>query len=599
MAMKMGPKKIIMLFFFLLLLSISIPLTGASYSFEGIPFTQDAQGTFRGEVYIYGGHGLSFPPYLQNFNVPEGTIRWARLYIGVWGGTEDYEGWVRPEFNGQKLEQIHLAGINDENEDVYCAGHGVYWISYDVSNITKNGENAVNILTSKGEPGNKLDGRVYGAVLAAACEDKKASTVSYQLLSGNVNLHGKGWSGTMPNVNDRADVNFSCGQALSSKDTANLTVVYLTGTKGLPDYLEFNGKMLGVPPKNLSEKYGEKVRDIADETSYDASGGKGFPSRYFDIKDFDVLNYLQANNSATFLRGLDLDGDGKIDDQEGEDYLHPVLAALVLTSKDTAPVLPDLYPEIKVAEKELVDGTPAKISYTINNPGGLCEENCTVSFRVDGREVSTFPIQMKASGVYRSSFLWSAVKGEHLLELFVNPDGRIKESDMKNNVRALSVRVLSKPHLSVSLGTPVKIETKNDTASSSVIFLSFLSLFGVRRKKSRLLLSLLLAVLMIIAFSGCVGEPHAAEKTAYSIPVKITNSGEASARNFDVNIYLDGESVTVLNIPELAGQKSIENDIRVETLSGEHTLSAKIDELNHIVESDEDNNESKISCNFT
>ncbi|MDQ1252098.1 MAG: hypothetical protein QG646_1213 [Euryarchaeota archaeon] len=258
MSLKTKTKKLVLLFVLLLSMLISIPITGASYSDEGIPLTTDAQGTFRGEVYIDGGHGLVFPPYLQNFNVPEGTIRWARLYIGVWGGTENYEGWVQPEFNGQTLGKLQLAGINDENMDVYCAGHGVYWVSYDVSNITKNGQNTVNVLTSKNEPGNKLDGRVYGAVLAAACEDKKASLVSYQVLSGNVNLHGKGWSGSLSNVNDRTDVNFSCGQTLNSKDTANLSVVYLTGSKDLPDYLEFNGKVLGVTPQNLSEKYGEK-----------------------------------------------------------------------------------------------------------------------------------------------------------------------------------------------------------------------------------------------------------------------------------------------------------------------------------------------------
>ncbi|WP_054865165.1 CARDB domain-containing protein [Methanosarcina barkeri] len=595
--MKTEISKIIILFVFLLSLLISIPPTGASYSFEGIPLTPDAQGTFQGEVYIDGGHGLAFPPYSENFSVPDGTVRWARLYIGVWGGTENYEGWVQPKFNGQKLEQLPLAGVNDESKDVYCAGHGVYWVSYDVSNITKNGKNMVNVLTSKGEPGNKLDGRVYGAVLAAACENKKASTVSYQLLSGNVNLHGKGWSGTLANSNDVTNVNFSCGQALSSKDAANLSVVYLTGTKGLPDYLEFNGKMLGTSPKNLSEKYGENVRDVADEISNDAYGGEGPISRYFDIESFNVLDYLQANNSAAFLRGIDMNGDGEIDEQEGEDYLHPVLAALILTSKDTASVLPDLYPEMNASENELVDGTPAKVSFTINNPGGICDQNCTVSFRVDGNEVSTIPIQMTASGVYSSSISWPAVKGKHLLELSVNPKNSINESNNENNACALNVNVKSKPDLSVSLGDPVKIETKTEAASSSIICLSFLSILGSRRKKPILLL--LLAVFLIMALSGCVEESHATEKNCYSIPVKIVNNGEASARNFDVNISLDGKSVTVLNIPELAGQKTIVNDIQVETLSGEHTIKAKVDENNHIIESDDDNNEFEASRNFT
>lgn len=41
------------------------------------------------------------------------------------------------------------------------------------------------------------------------------------------------------------------------------------------------------------------------------------------------------------------------------------------------------------------------------------------------------------------------------------------------------------------------------------------------------------------------------------------------------------------------------NDIQVETLSGEHTIKAKVDENNHIIESDDDNNEFEASRNFT
>ncbi|AAM05157.1 predicted protein [Methanosarcina acetivorans C2A] len=483
---------------------------------------------------------------------------------------------------------MQLAGVEDQNENVYCAGHGVYWVSYDVSNITKNGNNTVVVLTSSGEPGNKLDGRVYGAVLAAACEDSKAPLISYQLLSGNVNLHGKGWSGTLANVNDQTDVNFISSQIPGSPEDATLSVVYLTGSRGLPDYLEFNGEMLGVSPAYLTESYGGKAMDIANEVSFDASGEKGFSSSYFDIEHFDVLNYLQTDNTVSFVRGLDLDGDKEIGIQEGEDYLHPVLAALVLSSGSTASVLPDLYPEMKIPEQELVDEKTAEISFTINNPGGICEENCTVSFRVDGTEVLTSSALMDASGVYRSSFSWPAVEGEHLLELAVDSEAKIKESDEENNVCALNVSVKSKPDLSVSLEEPVKIEAQEETSSASLLFLSFLSLFGARRKKPLFLL--LLAVFIIAAFSGCVEETQTVEKTAYSIPLKITNSGEASALDFDVTLYLDGESVTVLKIPELEGQTSIEDRIRVQTLKGEHTLSVKVDEHNDIVESDEDNN---------
>jgi subtilase family serine protease len=370
--------------------------------------------------------------------------------------------------------------------------------------------------------------------------------------------------------------------------------VYLTASKGLPDYLEFNGESLGVPAQDLVEQYGENVRDIANEVSYDSSGDAGISSSYFDIEHIDVLDYLKANNSVSFVRGFDLNGDGEIDDQEGEDYLHPVLAALVLTSKDTGSILPDLFPEMAVSGQELVEGEPVEISFTINNPGKICEENCTAVFLVDGNEFSTFPVQLGAAGVYRSNISWSGVKGAHRLELSLDPEARIKESNETNNKCELDIQVKSAPDLSVSLGEPVKIEEEK-ASSASTIFLAVLALFGSRRKKPVFLL--LLVVFIIVTFSGCVEETPAT-KAAYSIPLKITNSGEASARDFDVNLYLEGKSVAVLNIPELEGNTSVGESIRISAPTGAHTLRVNVDENNHITESDENNNEFETTCTF-
>jgi subtilase family serine protease len=582
------------LFVLPLLCILSLPLAGASYSFEGIPLTLEAQGTFRGDVYIEGGHGLSFSPYVQSFDVPEGTVRWACLYIGIWGGTENYEGWVQPEFNGQQLERTQLNGVRDKNENVYCAGHGVYWVAYEVSNLTANGLNTVEVTTSSGEPGNKLDGRVYGAVLAAACENQESPLVSYQLLAGNVNLHGKGWSGSLASVNDFAYANFS-SEKISEIEAARLSVVYLTGSKGLPDYLEFNGQMLGVQPQYMAS-YGEKAMDIANEVSYDASGGEGNSSSYLDIEHFDVLKYLQDENSAVFIRGLDLDGNGEIDDQEGEDYLHPVLAALVLSSKSSS-ALPDLYPEIKIGENELVEGV-VNIPFVVNNPGGACPENFTVSLLVNGSEVSSLPVRIGGSGIYRSSFSWpEAASGKYTLEVSVDPEDRIKESDEENNACTLVATVRSKPDLQVTIGDPVKVEDENESVAASLFVFPLLAFLGSKKKKP-----IFLAVILLFAiFSGCVGQNSTSENSVnsvYELPVTITNAGEATARNFDAGLYLDGVSVTVLDIAELTGQTSIKENLRFTAPAGEHTLCVKVDENNNIPESDEENNECEASCNL-
>jgi subtilase family serine protease len=590
-------KSYILIIFLLVLL---IPLAGADYSYEGIAFTPDAQGTIRGELYIDGGHGLGFTPYSQTFNVPDGTVRFGRLYVGIWGGTEYYEGWVQPSFNGQTLEKLQLSGINDKSENVYCAGHGVYWVCFDVSSLTESGENTVEILTSSGEAGSKIDGRIYGTVLVAACDNPNAPLISYQLFSGNENLHGKGWSKGSGDTKDRAEIDFDLSQNLENIQDAELSVVYLTGSKGLPDYLEFNKIMLGTSPSYLSDMgFQEQATDIANEDSYDASGDEGISSNYFDVENFNVLEYLQTgNNSLCFVRGIDLNQDGNIGDSEGEDYLHPVLASLVLTSRSTASVLPDLYPEIEVDEEEIIEGMPAEISFMINNPGDIYDENCTVSFQVDGTEYSTSNIKMLPSGVCRSTFTWPATSGEHRIRLIVDSEDNIKESDEENNAYELTIRAKSKPELTVSIGDPVKIEENIEPVEASLFVLAVFSLLGFLRKKPKTIIMLLIIVLVVGFFSGCVEQNPDTENSACLIPVTITNNGEASAQDFNVNLYLDGECVADVKISELSGDKSITEELRVTVSSGEHTLCVKVDEDNHIIESDEDNNEYEISYYF-
>ena len=88
----------------------------ATYSFEGVPYTDKlntvAHGTLNGGVYIDGGYGLKFTPYTNTFDVP-GGVKWARVYVGIWGGTENYEGWVQMNLNGNDLGKTSLLGKND------------------------------------------------------------------------------------------------------------------------------------------------------------------------------------------------------------------------------------------------------------------------------------------------------------------------------------------------------------------------------------------------------------------------------------------------------------------------------------------------------
>jgi len=580
----------------ILLLSMFIPAVQATYSYEGIPFRIASQGTLNGGVYIDGGHGLEFPPYSQEFDVPDGSIRWARLYVGIWGGKEEYEGWVRVDINGKSTDTVQLMGINDESTNVYCSGHGVYWVYYDATDIITNGKNTVMIETSQGEPGNKLDGRVYGAVLAAVYEDENAPEIAYKIYDGNVNLHGGGWTGKQENMNYETSVFFNDTQDQNGLDGADLTVVYLTGSKGLPDFLQFNGNQLGTTPQYLLDMgYHIGVTDIANEVSGDASSGSGNRSSYFDIEFFDVLEYTRADNVLTFLLGRDLDENGEIEEDEGEDYLHPVITSLVVKRKTPANPMPDLSIEVEMDENRLIEEYDVRIPVVMGNPGGLYEGIFKIKLNVDGSEASMTDAYMNASGVSRSTINWHATAGVHLLEIIVDPEDAVQESDENNNIYEAEVYVNTRPDLSVSIGNPVRIETENRPAEASSLLSILLVIGCFRRKKAFLMAVLLIAV----CFSGCAGPGTEHKQMDYHVPLIIKNSGETSAGQFDVNLYLDEERIAALQIHELVGSSSVEEKLMVTVGEGEHILKAIADEKNYVIESDEENNVNEIVYNFT
>ncbi len=286
------------------LLILSVHPAMADYNFDGVPEIDELeeveQGTVEGGVYIGGDDPIVGPypypsPYTKSFNVPGDEIIWARLYVGVWGGNEENTGSVAVTFNDKELETLELEGETDTNSNVYCSGHGVYWIYYDVTDNTTSGPIDA-VVTTSGD----IDGRVYGVVLVAVYEESDGEKVEYWINDGNVNLHGEGQSGEFK-PNDEALANFSGTVDVDEFVMARLTTVYLTGTPGEKDYLYFNDNKLCD---------GDNCDDIANL------------DRYFDFKTFDVIDYIEKdNNEAKFERG-------------DEDYLHPVLAVLTLHTEE-------------------------------------------------------------------------------------------------------------------------------------------------------------------------------------------------------------------------------------------------------------------------
>jgi subtilase family serine protease len=389
------------------LLLLSIHPAMADYNFDGVPKTDELeeveQDTVEGGVYIDGGHGIGFSPYTQSFNVPGDEITWARLYVGVWGGKEEYTGSVAVTFNDKELETLELEGESDTNPNVYCSGHGVYWIYYDVTDNTTSGPIDA-VVTTSGD----IDGRVYGVVLVAVYEEQDGEEVEYWINDGNVNLHGEGWSGELGS-NDEALADFSGTVDVDKFVMARLTVVYLTGTPGLNDYLYFNDEKLCD---------GDNCDDIANS------------KQSFDIKTFDVIDYIEKEaNKATFELG-------------DEDYLHPVLAVLTLHTEEEGDS--DLtVSSVKVPI--LYAGSTNTISATIENIGDDPAYGFQAALYVDGEVVSTASISSLVADKNKTvDFTWKPDReGEHMLWVYADyNDKKAELCETNNNNTPLVVNVI-------------------------------------------------------------------------------------------------------------------------------------------------------------
>ena len=260
--------------------------TMAYYNFSGWPVVSRTNGTVNGGVFIDyepwdGSKDLSLSTL-----VPNGTVRVAYLYTGIWGGTENYHGWVNVTFNNvtdcNGLGPVHLQGKNDTNQHVWCTTHGKHWMFYNVTNLTDAGiVNTVRVRKNN-ETAGAFDGRVYGIILIVVYEggDNPKNT-QYWINDGNDALHYD--APVWPPVGERntGTTGFAGTEVDWGNVTrANLTILWLTAYD--PPYSE-----------------GLKFNDIILDTSM-------ITSNTFDIHTWDVTNYVASSgNGAWYTRGDD------------------------------------------------------------------------------------------------------------------------------------------------------------------------------------------------------------------------------------------------------------------------------------------------------
>lgn len=585
--MHFSPSQALLLGIVMAALFLAAPAS-AVYDFEGIPLTVTAQGEVQGDVLTFGTYGLVAPPEELSFSLPSKPV-WARVYTGVWGGTQRYTGWEEITVNNGVPVRRNLYGIDDRNNMTYVAGYGVYWIAHDCTDDLHGGKNTVSLTTSRGQSESKIDGRVYGICVVAVVEDDTGPVTNYWIAEGNEDLHGEGWSGTNPTKHDSCNITF---QKIDTTATAaNLSILLVASTQGQPDYVSFNGQDLGVPPADMTN-YPDGALDIGDEHCYNAMGGAGTESRYVDFETFDVGSLLKENSTVRFERGRDLDGDGTItttgSKPEGEDYIHPCCAILTerLTGTPTGPDITVDTPQVTGAYAD----EEASVSATIRNYGSKPAGKIPVTFSVDGTTVQTIDVDPAASGVQDVGTNITLSEGRHTIAV-----------QAANSPEAsVSIKVGTIPDLAVHIGTPVKAGTEATETQQSPLPI-WAALTGVivaalfaRRPPGRKCIAVLIAGAVLVASCPLIAPPAAAAGYEdYTVPVTISNGGGSDTPSFDLTIYLDGARAAVKHIDDgVKAGETMTVDIPLYTTPGTHRLRMVADEAASIQDANrEDNSE--------
>ena len=379
-------------------------------------------GTVKGGVYVGGGHGSDYSPYTQNFSVPNGTILWSRLYVGVTGGGHR-DGWLNITYwNGtgnternQYLEYDYDGSANDEIEGYYVGcGRGYYWKYWNVTDITNNGANSATVTTS-----GFSDGRINGIALITVYDDG-GEDVTYWINQGYIQM-GDVSSYPCCVLSNTTWFNGTMDTSMNS----TLWTLYITGTEGEWDYLYFNGHKFATD-------------DAADGggSTPDSTWSNG----HFDIDAWTVdKTWLNPSiNNATFQNNESV--------PPGERGLRAVGAVLI--NKEPKPDLnvSEINPLVE-REGQTPIALVANHTYTINATIINNGERDATGFNVTLHENGTLRNDTYLSGLDKGKekvvqFNWTNLSGVYELKVTADAYDAVNESDEGNNASTKIVTVL-------------------------------------------------------------------------------------------------------------------------------------------------------------
>ena len=394
----------------------------ADYDWDGFLVETIESGTVNGGVFIGYEPWASTETLTGYFEVPDGDVEWARLYTGIWGGTEDYAGWVEVTFNGDAIGLLHLQGESDTNPNVWCSGHGKHWIYFDVEDLVEPGSTNTATTTTINTTSGSFDGRVYGIVLVVVYEGgDDPEEIQYWINEGSDGLNYK-------TGHDEENTYFDGIVDTRMMAKAKLTMVHLTAyDPPCSECLQFNGNPLDTSMVVLNN---------------------------FELNAWDVTPYIKSeDNYAWYSRGKD-------------DYMSITNAILIVEKRgeeDKPDVLPTAIKPYHYAwweDKNRPKGEPwfnltNYVNVTVENQGSDDAGRFVVNLYADDTLIGTKTVEDLVAGDRTDlTFEWmpegkdplswaDTVEGAQLaytdtsktygLKVFVDPPDDIPEADEENN----------------------------------------------------------------------------------------------------------------------------------------------------------------------
>ncbi|WP_281085505.1 DUF2341 domain-containing protein [Methanosarcina acetivorans] len=344
-----------------------------------------AHDKVQGEMYVSSTANWESKYSTNNFDVPNGTVVFARYYVGVWASSATTTS-ISTIFNGNAFAT---------NPSCYSSGMGVTWIPYDVTDYVVPGE----INTATINSASWGDGRQYGTTLVVVLKNENKSQIEYWIADGLDWLHYGDY------VGDEVDNSFTYFNGtvdLADVQSANLYSTHLTGY----NYEDFNGYSLSDPADSVSGDYFNYIR-------------------WDNVK----ASLVAENQTVNVGRG-------------GDAYCSPVFHALSIAYK-----IPDLVP-VSLTPVTVVPNTVNTMTATIENQGNKDSTSFNVSLLVDGIVVDTQTVtSLESENSTNVDFHWTldGTANSYTLTVNVDPENAVNEGNESNNTLTALVGTTTAP----------------------------------------------------------------------------------------------------------------------------------------------------------